>query len=134
MASWHAVLADKRAEYDRLVQRFLIDPRGSGEDDPVKNNPLAQAEDSKWSKYFELQELQKSISIDLERLNFDDEYFNRDTEKVQGVMLRILTVWSSVNPVISYRQGMHELLAPLLAVLDRDKIADVPSVKGEKGS
>jgi len=133
MASWHAVLADKRAEYDRLVQRFLIDPRGSGEDDPVKNNPLAQAEDSKWSKYFELQELQKSISIDLERLNFDDEYFHRDTEKVQGVMLRILTVWSSVNPVISYRQGMHELLAPLLAVLDRDKIADVPSVKGEKG-
>ena len=35
-------------------------------------------------------------------------------------MLRILTVWSSLNPAISYRQGMHELLAPLLVVLERD--------------
>ena len=41
-------------------------------------------------------------------------------ERVQGTMLRILTVWSSLNPAISYRQGMHELLAPFLVVLERD--------------
>jgi hypothetical protein len=41
-------------------------------------------------------------------------------ERVQGIMLRVLTIWSSLNPAISYRQGMHELLAPLLVVLERD--------------
>lgn len=123
LAGWNACLSEKRAEYDRLVQKFLIDPRGGGDEDLLKNNPLAQAEDSKWTKYFELQELQKCISIDIERLNFDDDYFTRDVEVVQGVMLRILTVWASINTEVSYRQGMHELLAPLLAVLDRDKSA-----------
>ena len=131
LADWNACLSEKRSEYDRLVQKFLIDPRGGGDEDLLKNNPLAQAEDSKWTKYFELQELQKCISIDVERLNFDDEYFTRDTEKVQGVMLRVLTVWASINTEVSYRQGMHELLAPILAVLDRDTSAAPAAANGD---
>jgi hypothetical protein len=45
--------------------------------DPLVNNPLAQAEDSAWTKYFELKQLQKDITIDLERLNPDDDYFRQ---------------------------------------------------------
>jgi hypothetical protein len=31
-------------------------------------------------------------------------------------MMRVLTVWASLNTAISYRQGMHELLAPIVKV------------------
>ena len=121
---WAAALAASRAAYDAHKEAILVDPyKDGGDKDLLTNNPLAQAEDSSWKKYFELQELQKDIQIDLERLNFDDPLFAEDGphfERVQGMMLRILTVWASLNPAIAYRQGMHELLAPLLAVLERD--------------
>lgn len=38
-------------------------------------------------------------------------------------MLQILTVWACLHPVISYRQGMHELLAPMVKVLEADLCA-----------
>lgn len=121
---WQEAMAARRMEYDAHKEAILVDPyKDGGNKDLLTNNPLAQAEDSSWKKYFELQELQKDIQIDLERLNFDDPLFAEDGphfDRVQGMMLRILTVWASLNPAIAYRQGMHELLAPLLAVLERD--------------
>eukprot|EP00249_Psilotum_nudum_P025592 c30252_g1_i1 orf=146-496(+) len=36
------------------------------------------------------------------------------------MLRRILLVWSLIHPHYSYRQGMHELLAPLLYVLHMD--------------
>ena len=49
-------------------------------------------------------------------------------------MLRVLTIWSSLNPAISYRQGMHELLAPLLVVLERDgQCGDKSTADSEAG-
>jgi len=124
LSDWTVALNISRKAYEAHKETFLVDPYKDGEHkDLLTNNPLAQAEDSSWKKYFELQELQKDIQIDLERLNFDDPLFAEDGphyERVQGIMLRVLTVWASLNPAISYRQGMHELLAPLLAVLERD--------------
>jgi TBC1 domain family protein 5 len=46
------------------------------------------------------------------------EYFRSDD--VQDKMRRVLYIWSCENSDVSYRQGMHELLAPLLYVLDRE--------------
>jgi TBC1 domain family protein 5 len=124
LVDWAKALDASRKAYDAHKDKILVDPHKNAEDkDLLTNNPLAQAEDSSWKRYFELQELQKDIQIDLERLNFDDPLFAEDGphfQRVQGIMLRILTVWSSLNPSISYRQGMHELLAPLLAVVERD--------------
>ena len=34
----------------------------------------------------------------------------------------ILFVYSKLNPDVGYRQGMHELLAPILWVIDRDAV------------
>lgn len=34
----------------------------------------------------------------------------------------VLFVYSKLNPDVGYRQGMHELLAPILWVIDRDSI------------
>lgn len=40
----------------------------------------------------------------------------------QDMMLDILFVWCKMHPSIGYRQGMHEILAPLLWVVERDAI------------
>ena len=41
------------------------------------------------------QELQKSIMIDIERLNVEDEFLQQ--EEAQKAMLRVLTVWSNLH-------------------------------------
>ena len=38
------------------------------------------------------------------------------------MLLDILFIWSKLNEDVSYRQGMHEILAPLLWVVERDAI------------
>jgi TBC1 domain family protein 5 len=43
------------------------------------------------------------------------------------MMLDILFVWCKMHPSIGYRQGMHEVLAPLLWVVERDAV-DVGAV------
>jgi len=48
----------------------------------------------------------------------DNDYF-RDP-RVQRLLLDILFVWCKLNPDVGYRQGMHEVLAPLIWVLDAD--------------
>lgn len=37
-----------------------------------------------------------------------------------------LFVYSKLNPDVGYRQGMHELLAPILWVVDRDAVQPEP--------
>jgi TBC1 domain family protein 5 len=60
----------------------------------------------------------------------DNVYFRQPG--TQDMMLDILFVWCKMHPGIGYRQGMHEILAPLLWVVERDAIelkspADAPS-------
>jgi TBC1 domain family protein 5 len=74
-----------------------------------------QNEDSVWTKYFAQVEIEKEIKKDLERIYPEFEFFQQAT--IQEMMLRVLLVWSKLNPDVSYRQGMHELLGPLLMTL-----------------
>lgn len=55
----------------------------------------------------------------------DIEYF-RDPE-VQSQLTLILYVHSVTHPEIGYRQGMHELLAPVLYTLDFDSVDPLES-------
>lgn len=50
-----------------------------------------------------------------------DNYYFRQPN-TQNMLLDILFVWSKLNSGISYRQGMHEVLAPILWVVERDAI------------
>jgi len=51
----------------------------------------------------------------------ENAYFRQpDTQKM---LLDILFVWCKLNPHIGYRQGMHEVLAPFVWVVERDAIA-----------
>ena len=60
----------------------------------------------------------------------DHNYFR--SEKVQKQMLDILFVYCKLNEDLGYRQGMHELVAPILWVVDHDSVqADFSEVSEE---
>jgi hypothetical protein len=108
LVEWSATLQGTRKAYEAHKEAILVDPYKGGEDkDLLTNNPLAQAEDSSWKKYFELQELQKDIQIDLERLNFDDPLFAENGDQARPMLMKDNRRWHS----------MHALLAGVLQAL-----------------
>ncbi|KAJ8767419.1 hypothetical protein K2173_017463 [Erythroxylum novogranatense] len=117
------VTADCRRRYAALRRRLLVDPQikkdESNSPDLVLDNPLSQNPDSTWSRFFRNAELEKTVDQDLSRLYPEHEsYFQ--TPGCQGMLRRILLLWCLRHPEYSYKQGMHELLAPLLYVLHVD--------------
>nr|GEY77875.1 hypothetical protein [Tanacetum cinerariifolium] len=117
------VTANSRRSYAALRRRLLIDPLipkdGSNFPDVVIDNPLSQDPDSMWGQFFQKAELEKMVDQDLSRLYPEHgSYFQ--TPGCQGMLRRILLLWCITHPNYGYRQGMHELLAPLLYVLQAD--------------
>ena len=66
------------------------------------------------------EDLRAEIFQDVERCMPENLYF-REPE-VQSMLLDILFVFCKLNPDVGYRQGMHEILAPILWVVSRDAI------------
>lgn len=52
----------------------------------------------------------------------DNLYFRQPS--TQALLLDILFIFSKLNPDVGYRQGMHELLAPVVWVVERDALDD----------
>lgn len=64
--------------------------------------------------------IRSEILQDVQRLP-DEPFYHQET--TQALILDILFIWVKLNPDLGgYRQGMHELLAPLLYVVDQDAI------------
>ncbi|KAK4396700.1 TBC1 domain family member 5 [Sesamum angolense] len=106
-----------------LRRRLLVDPHvpkdGGSSPDLVIDNPLSQNPDSMWGRFFRNAELERMVDQDLTRLYPErGSYFQ--TSGCQSMLRRILLLWCLKNPEYGYRQGMHELLAPLLYVLQVD--------------
>ncbi|KAF9559134.1 RabGAP/TBC [Agrocybe pediades] len=85
-------------------------------------NPLSLHDENPWNEWFAGVELRKVIYQDVER-TFPDIAFFRENE-VQTELTNILFLYSVSNPAIGYRQGMHELLAPLYYAVHFDSIAE----------
>lgn len=50
------------------------------------------------------------------------------------MLLDILFIYSKLNPDVGYRQGMHEILAPILWVVERDAVeAQTPTPNSKDG-
>lgn len=117
------VTADSRRRYAGLRKCLLIDPHvpDVGDDIPDLSidNPLSQNPDSMWGRFFRNAELEQMVNKDLSRLYPEHEsYFQ--TPGCQALLRRILLLWCLRHPECGYRQGMHELLAPLIYVLHAD--------------
>ena len=87
------------------------------------------------------------IKGDLERLymnGVDDEYFKSPIH--QNMLLNILFIWATRHRRTGYRQGMHEIVAPVLLVLQherqrwstfhpaRDRHTDIHTTSSRNGS
>ncbi|EFJ27576.1 hypothetical protein SELMODRAFT_441343 [Selaginella moellendorffii] len=115
--------ADGRRRYADLRRRLLVDPHlmeeGQKPPDVSMDNPLSLDPDSVWGKYFRNAEIERVIDKDLSRLYPEHGSFFQGSG-CQAMFRRILLVWALIHPQLSYRQGMHELLAPLLYALHVD--------------
>ncbi|EPS72058.1 hypothetical protein M569_02698, partial [Genlisea aurea] len=115
--------ADSRRRYASSRRKLLIDPRlakdGINSADLTMDNPLSQNPGSMWGQFFRNAELERTLDQDLMRLYPErGSYFQ--TSGCQGMLRRILLLWCLGHVDFGYRQGMHELLAPLLYVLQTD--------------
>ncbi|XP_022127008.2 TBC1 domain family member 5 isoform X2 [Pieris rapae] len=100
--------------YNDLRNKLSMDPRAV-----IGDDPLSQNDESAWKQHFCDNELKALILQDVVR-TFPDETYFRDKD-VQDTMVRVLFFWSRAHPSPGYRQGMHEVLAPLLFELHCDR-------------
>ncbi|KAJ6446411.1 TBC domain-containing protein [Purpureocillium lavendulum] len=86
----------------------------------VSVDPLADDPDSPWNTVRQDEIIRAEIRQDVQRLPDEADYHQ---DKVQSMILDILFVYCKVNPDRGgYRQGMHELLAPIVHVVQQDAV------------
>uniref|UniRef100_A0A131YT10 Ypt/rab specific gtpase activating protein gyp6 n=1 Tax=Rhipicephalus appendiculatus TaxID=34631 RepID=A0A131YT10_RHIAP len=122
-SDWIIATRAMRHKYEALMAKACRNPRMEVEEelDLAHNNPLSQDEKSPWNQYFEDSELRIMIKQDVIRTFPEIEFFQ--TSDVQAMMVNVLFHYARQHPQISYRQGMHELLAPIIFVLHNDQQA-----------
>jgi len=119
-STWAAIITKQREYYEKLKKQYYVDPHEESELDLAINNPLSQVEDSPWQTYFVNKELQMEINQDIIRTYPEKEFFQE--QSTRDMMLHILFTHAKNNPTLGYRQGMHELLAPILYLLHNERI------------
>ncbi|KAI9770148.1 MAG: hypothetical protein M1840_003598 [Geoglossum simile] len=118
--TWSKTLEDSRGAYSTLREHFLRSLEHPEELD-TSVDPLAEDETSPWNTLRKDEALRAEIFQDIERCMPDNLYFREPA--TQKMLLDVLFVFCKLNEDVSYRQGMHELLAPILWVVERDAIA-----------
>ncbi|KAJ5888239.1 hypothetical protein N7495_008280 [Penicillium taxi] len=116
---WSQKLAESREAYTALRAHFLKyiehpDDLGSTVD------PLADDEHSPWQTLRTDEKLRAEILQDVDRCLQENPFFQEPATKSK--LTDVLFIYSKLNPDVGYRQGMHELLAPILWVIDQDTI------------
>ncbi|XP_055997700.1 TBC1 domain family member 5-like isoform X7 [Ostrea edulis] len=118
---WKNSCRKSRGNYTDLKDTLIINPRKAMDpstSDLVVNNPLSQAEESPWNQFFLDNELRLTIKQDVIRTFPEVAFFQK--ADIQEMMINILFCFCKTNTELSYKQGMHELLAPLIFVLHCD--------------
>ncbi|KAJ5919773.1 hypothetical protein N7454_009608 [Penicillium verhagenii] len=117
---WSQKLDESRDAYTALRDHFL---KYIEHPDDLEStvDPLADDETSPWQTLRNDENLRAEISQDVDRCLQENFFFREPTTK--SILIDVLFVYSKLNPDVGYRQGMHELLAPILWVVDRDSVA-----------
>ncbi|CAI2347394.1 unnamed protein product [Caenorhabditis sp. 36 PRJEB53466] len=121
-SDWETSLSRSRNNYRILKETHLIDPHDTKfSQDPQLNNPLVSVEQNPWNTFFEDKDLRDIIGKDVARTFPEIEFFQ--SAEIRQIMSDILLIYAKENPYINYRQGMHEILAPLIFVIYSDNEA-----------
>ncbi len=130
LSDWPSDMKKARDEYTALRAKFTSNP-AAVEGDLKVNNPLSTAKDNTWQSYFADNDLMEVIKLDIKRTHQENEFFIKP--ETQSIMLNILFTWAKQNPAYGYRQGMNELLAPIILAVNRDS-RPVDSTKTDTAS
>lgn len=108
-----------RNKYEEIKNKLIVNPRTAFDTvDVTLNNPLSQEEESPWNRFFQDNELRLTIKQDVIRTFPEIQFYH--SEEVRELMANVLFCYCRENTSLSYRQGMHELLAPIIFVLHCD--------------
>lgn len=118
---WVTTTRTFREEYQAIRNKYDTNPYRNSNHNFEENNPLSQQESSVWNKYFQDNELKNTITQDVVRTFPEIDFFQSSV--MQEMMCNILFHFARENPKITYKQGMHELLAPILFVVNSDQQA-----------
>ncbi|OAX81468.1 hypothetical protein ACJ72_04195 [Emergomyces africanus] len=119
IASWPTQISDSRAAYLSLREHFLKYIQHP-DDLPSTADPLADDDESPWQTLRRDEAIRAEIYQDVERCMQENYFFREPTTKAR--MLDILFIYTKLNADLGYRQGMHELLAPVLWAVEHDAI------------
>ncbi|XP_015908364.1 TBC1 domain family member 5 [Parasteatoda tepidariorum] len=115
---WIDTIKSQRQQYEEILDKYATNPRIIDSMDINVNNPLSQAQQNPWIQYFEDTELKTTIQQDVVRTFPEIDFFHK--KNIQVMMSSILFSYAREFPHVSYKQGMHEILAPILFVLKYD--------------
>ncbi|XP_068260776.1 TBC1 domain family member 5 [Nyctibius grandis] len=117
-SQWIKITSDLRTSYNKIKEIHITNPRKAGQQDLIINNPLSQDEGSLWNKFFQDKELRAMIEQDVTRTFPEMQYFQQ--ENVRKILTDVLFCYARENEQLLYKQGMHELLAPIVFILHCD--------------
>ncbi|XP_076815792.1 TBC1 domain family member 5-like [Clavelina lepadiformis] len=114
---WEDIIHKSRQAYGKIKLRHVTNPHSS-ESDVQLENPLSQSDNSTWLQYFKNNELKNIIERDVTRTCPEMDFFR--SPAVREILRNVLFCYARENDSLCYRQGMHELLGPLVFVLHCD--------------
>ncbi len=113
-------MRELRASYKAICDQHLRFIRHPEQLAALPIDPLADDADSPWNAVRKDDLVRAEILQDVSRL--PDEPFYHE-ERIQTMILDILFLYCKLNPSLGgYRQGMHELLAPIIFVVAQDAV------------
>ncbi|XP_799336.2 TBC1 domain family member 5 isoform X2 [Strongylocentrotus purpuratus] len=122
--AWLQSVRENRKKYDGFREQHIHSTKEGLRDramDPTLNNPLSQMEESPWNRFFQDKDCRTEIKQDVVRCFPEIAFFK--SEKIRDMMIDILFCFAKENSHVLYKQGMHELLAPLMFVIHCDQQA-----------
>ncbi|ETS06526.1 RabGAP/TBC [Trichoderma reesei RUT C-30] len=130
-SGWPQTLRDKRELYNERRDHFLKFINHPEALTELAIDPLADDPKSPWNTVREDEVIRAEILQDVQRLPDEANYHE---DYMQRMILDILFIYCKVNPSRGgYRQGMHEVLAPILHVVEQDSLdrTSVPASDAE---
>ena len=119
-ARWSEILRESRNSYSSLCAQHLKFIKHPEQLVALPIDPLADDPDSPWDTVRKDELMRAEILQDVRRLP-DEAFYHEQT--VQTMILDILFLYCKLNPAMGgYRQGMHELLAPIVHVIAQDAV------------
>ncbi len=103
--------------YKKLKETHSLNPHEALNSN-IQDDPLSQSQQSVWNQHFCDKELCAVIKQDVVRTFPGVEFYRK--QFIQDIMINILFCYARENPIMCYRQGMHEILAPILFVMHSD--------------